>query len=1039
MIRIIHLSDFHLENERPSGFKKEIIDAFVKDLRAYLNDNTILAFTGDLIDKGGKEFSDSVNPFTETNRILFTEILQCYPQLKGRIFIVPGNHDVQRSKIDQVEDIGLQGIIDKDFGSIDAIIEANRAGQKYLARITDYKDFEHIFYKEYGDKQLSFFENSFKLKINGYSVGVSCFNSAWLCKDNDDAGKLVVGRKQVENSLEFIKDCTIKISLCHHPLEFLNKADRDQIRPLIFREYDALFTGHVHELDSTNAQTLHGKLFISVANSTIGDNPKERKHVNGYTIIDLFSNEKISAEYRKYLEDYQKFVANTDIGTEDGKQSYYILSELERNERATVDAIIQDIGATKVEQLDQDLIIHNTDSKFPRGIKQIFVQPTLSTIPAGTIEDEDDEEQLVKNFAIEDILVSSGNYLIYGSKESGKTILLDKLLIDSLTIFERTRRIPVLFRFTDTGNQKIETVIKDFIHKSSEETKKLLTSQPFILIIDDLRFDSKYESKLNELKRFIADHPNVRIVASATRTGEGLMPVDYLAHNNVFQFQQAFIQGFNTSQIKEFIRRWMPGDEYEYQENLEKLFKNFIELSLPRTPLTVTLFLWIIERQERRPINNSTLVEMFVENLLEKANFENVYRETFDFHNKQRLLAFVAKWMLDQGESDNSYAIPYSDLLKQMTNYLKGRFDGKAQSILDNIVTRGILIECDGDKVRFKSAFLFSYFLARYIDVDAEFRKFVMDEDQYLNFVDEIDYYTGLKRDAAGILEFTQRKLIEAFGEMNDHIRSHPEEIESYFETKDLMSAEFELSDLHYKPSEKQIDSAYDHGIESLQVQSSIPQKKVLTKEEREDYGKLLRLAAAVLRNSEEIDDERMKRQAYDNVILSSLTFLIVARQSMLEYFSEHKKQPDFLPKKLDFNVFIRLLPIIHQVTMFNWLGSAKLKPTIKARIEDDRNTANVIGIEQFFSVFIYSDLRGSDHSDIVKKFAHDSHQRYLQDIIFVKLITYYFLRSKDPKMDHYYLGLLAELKVKLGQITKDEKSQFMLKMEREKNQKVIS
>ena len=58
MIRIIHISDFHLENENPSYEKKELVKSLTKDLKAYVNESTIFVFTGDLIDKGGKNFTN---------------------------------------------------------------------------------------------------------------------------------------------------------------------------------------------------------------------------------------------------------------------------------------------------------------------------------------------------------------------------------------------------------------------------------------------------------------------------------------------------------------------------------------------------------------------------------------------------------------------------------------------------------------------------------------------------------------------------------------------------------------------------------------------------------------------------------------------------------------------------------------------------------------------------------------------------------------------------------------------------------------------
>jgi len=47
MFKIIHISDFHLENEKPSSDKIKLVTALAKDIKKYVDENTIVAFTGD--------------------------------------------------------------------------------------------------------------------------------------------------------------------------------------------------------------------------------------------------------------------------------------------------------------------------------------------------------------------------------------------------------------------------------------------------------------------------------------------------------------------------------------------------------------------------------------------------------------------------------------------------------------------------------------------------------------------------------------------------------------------------------------------------------------------------------------------------------------------------------------------------------------------------------------------------------------------------------------------------------------------------------
>ena len=131
--------------------------------------------------------------------------------------------------------------------------------------------------------------------------------------------------------------------------------------------------------------------------------------------------------------------------------------------------------------------------------------------------------------------------------------------------------------------------------------------------------------------------------------------------------------------------------------------------------------------------------------------------------------------MYDNGDADYSYAVDYVELLNYFKEYLKTRFPGQPQKVMDDFIKRGILTYHDDNLVRFKSAFFFHYFLALHFDYDPTFKDEVFSGDNYLSFIEEITYYTGLKRDDLAILNFTQEKLNEAFGEFNNDIRNNHE------------------------------------------------------------------------------------------------------------------------------------------------------------------------------------------------------------------------------------------------------------------------
>ena len=591
-------------------------------------------------------------------------------------------------------------------------------------------------------------------------------------------------------------------------------------------------------------------------------------------------------------------------------------------------------------------------------------------------------------------------------------------------------------KFSDFKKNEPLKVIREFLSISNQEIDDYLMKNNFILFIDDILFNEKSRQQIEELKKLIQKYPKIQVIATADQVLENVVPTDYLEYNDVFNFNMAFIQNFSSSKIKELIVKWFAGREVDLQENMQKLIKSFIDFGLPKTPLTITMFLWIFEKQEKRPINNSVLVELFIENLLEKTNIENIYSETFDFKNKQRLLSFISKYMKDKGNSDISYSVDYVELLAFVKEYLSSRFHGQPQKVLDDLIRRGILTYEDDNLVRFKSAFFFHYFLALHFDYDNKFKAHVFSDENYLDYTEEINYYSGLKRDDLDVLLFTQEKLHEAFGDFNNDIKTNYTKVDSVLESKKKEgTVTFQIDETlaENKLSDKQMDEMYDDSLSQIPVQKIIPKKGKELLNTKQNVDLVLKLACNVLKNSEDVDDFEAKKLAYSNTLVSSISFLMQYRDALIVHNLKYKKQPDNFPKNIDFNLFIKIIPLIHQVVIYNWLGSQKLRPVIIDKINKDKITTNISDLERFLSVFVYGDIKGADYPELIKNFVKSTKYNYLKDLSFLKLMSYYHLRTNSTELDKFYLKLMSEIGEDLGKVKTNGKSQFMRELEEKK------
>lgn len=1034
MIRLIHISDLHLESETPSHDKENIIRALIEDLKKYVDDSTLLFFTGDILDKGGLGFKNKTEAFNTFEELFIKPIIESNPSLCGKIFFVPGNHDVFREKIDTYAESGIRQDLNNEQ-SVDAFIKTNRTNSRYLDRLEDYKIFENYFYNKYNKIETSNFESTFTIQINKYKIGIACLNSTWISKDDSDKGNLLLGKNQIENSLSQMSDCQVKLILSHHPIEFFKDFEKDSIKSLILKNFDILFTGHVHELSSSYTQDLLGSIFYSIANSTIADSPLERKYVNGYTIVDLEPGQEIRCHYRKYIETHQKFVPNTDIGTDDGTSCFRILKDASLEQFENRQKIVEGIENRYSEKLNEDIIMSSTNTNVTCSIDNLFVEPRILNSPQGNYKEEE-----VINYTIESILTNNDSFLIYGLKESGKTILLDKIFLESIRKFNQYNKIPVLIKFSDFRKKDLIKTIREFASIASKDIHNFLIENQIVLIIDDISFHEKHQLQIEDLKKLISNYSNIQLVASVDLLLENVFPTDYLEHNDILNANVAFIQNFSSKEIKELIQKWYVGKEIDLQDKMQKLIKSFVDFGLPKTPLSVTLFLWIFENQEKRPINNSVLVELFIENLLEKTNLENIYSETFDFTNKKRLLSFIAKFMLENGDEDSDYSVDYISLLNYFKEYLSSRFHGKPQKVLDDFIKRGILSYQDENLIRFKSGFFFHYFIAIHFDYDPSFKNYVFSESNYLNFIEEITYYTGLKRDDLAILNFTQAKLNEAFGDFNADVIKNYEKVDKVFESKKDNTVTFKIDEniSDKKPTDSQIDLMYDDSLSAIPVNTSIQKKSKENTSNGVQLDKILKLACSVLKNSEDVDDFDAKKIAYQNTLVSSISFLMQYRDSLIIHYTRYQKQPEHFPKNIDFHLFIKIIPLVHQVVIYNWLGTQKLRPVILEKIEKDKTTLNISEFEKYLSVFIYGDVKGGDYPDIIESFIKKTTHNYIKDLSFLKVMSYFHLRNNGKELDNRYKKLMADIRQDLGHINKLQKSQFMQNLEDDKRNKLM-
>jgi predicted phosphodiesterase/GTPase SAR1 family protein len=1021
MLRILHFSDFHLNKKNLDDWNYFIKKALLDELKKTHEQEPIdlIFLTGDLIDKGGIAFGSIEKAFEEFRGSIIEPIIQTLGLSIEHFLIIPGNHDLDQNADKEFTDIGLRSY----FKSPEIIQEFIKNGKKGdlsgFERIKEFKEFEKRLYKGVSNCSLSPFDSNFILNIKGTKIGVSCLNSSWRCYDSkNDKGRILIGDTQLASSYNFISECDVKIALVHHPYDWVNEVEKRVIHNHLHNNYNLMFIGHVHEGETSVETNYAGSLFVNVAPGALTDiRSDSRRYSTGYTIIDFQDENKvIKCYFKRYNHTSKTFVDNTDLG-ENGKLTFDTPQQGRLKEIKSAQDHLKTIVDVRFDEMNEHLI-SSVSELGPKTIKECFILPSISD----SFYEENDEGVLEEaHLSLQEILSAENDLLLFGGKEAGKTTLLFRLVHEYVERFEFKKVVPVYIDFLEIGNREIENCIKGYLSCNNDELKSLLDNRDLVLLIDNLQWDEEHSFQVKKLSKFKSKYkPNsknkqIKIIATGYSEISGVIPSDFELTD--LNFQTYFIESLHTNQIKSLIEKWVDvKDSNDLDKKLEKIVDNFKSFALPRTAMSVSLFLWTMENKDRKPINNATMLDIYLDIVLQKLQGDEIYREKFDVENKMMLLSHIASKMLERKLPN--YSIEYAELVKIVDDYLNKDvgFPFDAQRLVDYFLNRKIFVKFQLNKVKFRYDCFFKFFLAKRMAYNSEFKDYVLDESRYHHFVSEIDYYTGLVRSDKALVNLIHQRFIEEFKPYESVLENI--NIDTHFNTEKPFVRDLSINKIKgNRPTNKQLERQTDAFLESLPNPEIIP-----TKEERKTLEVMLVIMANILRNSEGVEDLALKKQIYSDILQNTMTFILLYQFVMVEYYSHYESLPPNIPKDYNLKAFLRNIPFHVQMGMSEHLASLKLSNVVLAKINSDNLGKSLTGseIERFLSVFLYADFQGDDYPKHLRKFVKSVKNNAVMDYSLFKLWNYTYTRGKSGSSnEEIFLDIISLLKIKTESLPK--------------------
>lgn len=1007
-IRILHLSDFHFKNENniiTNNFNK---NKLIDDLSQIKNEKNfdLVFITGDLIDKGGMSFDNIDEAFKAFEDELLTPLLHTLSIKKDQLFMVPGNHDIDTKSISEYIESGLCLHLETLEKVNSYVYNHNLKEYEGVKRIIPYKNFERKFYKDINVNNDNLFSTAFIKEINGIKIGIACINSAWRCNKEDDYGKLLIAQTQIDYCTNILDGAEIKIALTHHSLEFLTDFARRKIQSKFIANFDFHFVGHIHESTANNSQFCNGNLFTAVASSSTKSKfaTTDYNYLNSYNYYDLdWPAKKLTLYSRIFIPETNKYLNNNRL-LQDNNNKIFNLN-FENINLVDAHSIVENIYDDFKEQINLDVISNSILSIAPSTLNEIFVEPNIEYYSDSNNEFDFDKK---RNISLQEMIESTDNYILFGIKEIGKTVLLDKLAINYFDEIDKYHKVPIFFNFTKTKNStSIETIISNFINKAKKDLPHFLNQNKIVLLIDDISFEDKY--KIQKIETFLYNYPNIQIICCSLLKVEGSIPENYYNSKLSNKLKVLNLKYYKTKQIKALTENWFSKDTFSNKET-KPIIKLMQKLELPRTPLAISMFLWIYEKdQNYQPINYAVLLEQFIEKMFERNSNNELSYDKFDFKNKISILTKLARKMYE-GNNIN-YALSYTKVLKIFVTHLKERsFNFDAKNLINYFQNIGLFnnkLENSETFISFRFTCIFQYFLMKNID-DADFYKYVLKEENYLAFSDEINYYTGLKRNNLEILKLIILRMETNYVKLTKDLTVPKNDFFDLCYDKKRSIAEQINPNIDFHSKKKEIQdnelSSMDNYLESQDVSEKVTKKENsfnnLEKLERQWL-----LASNVLRNSDEIDQKEEKYNAFIKILHSSIFFFCITKLLLLEKLSQIDDK-DNEKNKAAIYLYLDLLPIVLQMSLKDNLLSSKLELIISKHINTISTKKEISELEKIITVLLYNDIKGDKYRNKVTKIISACNKKYSYDFLLMKFFILY-IESTTENEESFYIDCI--------------------------------
>jgi 3',5'-cyclic AMP phosphodiesterase CpdA len=346
LIRLLHLSDLHARGRReadPARRYRVLGPEWKTNLEAIAADGPIdlILFTGDIADHGLRAEHNSTAAF-------FAQLCSTLKLDRSRLFLVPGNHDVDRSvhaeawsglrsalargADRQAVSRWIAGKADAPLGCEprwrDQVLERQAGYNEWVSQTLDRPELDS---RNHRHGRLGY-HIELKLGHPEQPVHVIGLNTAWLAGDNADFEHLLLTEDQLLAAATTEAGAPysgLRLALMHHPSHYL--ADDWDVWPMMAGLVDVVFRGHLHRV-RLNAWSDPDRRILELAAGCLYDSGAADRYPNNCQIVTLQAAPeglKVTSRFRAWSPQGGFWYDDNSLyrGTERGWRAWFLPSD----------------------------------------------------------------------------------------------------------------------------------------------------------------------------------------------------------------------------------------------------------------------------------------------------------------------------------------------------------------------------------------------------------------------------------------------------------------------------------------------------------------------------------------------------------------------------------------------------------------------------------------------------------------------------------------------------------------------------------------